>query len=222
VLQSEAVAAGGLTGEKGRKSKKPHVKFRGYSKRLALNKTNGKTISRLYGKDTAEWEGEWISLYATTVEYDGEVRDCIRIRPERPRSSDGQSQRGSQRNAPSRTGRVDPALPPNGRGGPSAQSKAERDAAEVSAVTSRYLCGEYEKVLGATGSEERMAALKVERGRAWETMSAADREAVGAAALAAKSRIDAAPTGHPAVGSDRPVAPGDGAPTAPEGEAPRG
>jgi len=83
-LQIEKAWGGEVVGEKGRKSKKPIVKFVGLDKTLALNKTNGKTIARLYGKDGTKWPGCWVTLYVTSVDYDGETRDCIRIRPSRP------------------------------------------------------------------------------------------------------------------------------------------
>jgi len=84
VVQIEKAWGGEVTGEKGRKSKKPIVKFVGLDKTLALNKTNGKTIARMYGKDGSKWAGCWVALYVTTVDYDGETRDCIRIRPNKP------------------------------------------------------------------------------------------------------------------------------------------
>jgi hypothetical protein len=84
VVQIERCTAGELVGEKGRKSKKPMVKFVGKEKKFALNKTNGKSIARMYGKDADDWAGKWIALYVTTTEFDGETRDCIRIRPQVP------------------------------------------------------------------------------------------------------------------------------------------
>ena len=51
---------------------------------LALNKTTGKAIAKLYGKDASKWAGKWIALFVSTVDYDGETRDCIRIRPRQP------------------------------------------------------------------------------------------------------------------------------------------
>lgn len=178
-----------LTGENNKKSKKPGVLFRGEPKKLALNKTNGKTIAKLYGKDTEDWVGELITIYATTTEFGGETRDCIRVRPRRPERSDGQSQPRADRRAPERQG--------GSSKGRSGSSKAERDAAEVSAVTARRLIEAYEQVDVVAGYE-RLAELKIERGRAWETMNVADREAVGAAALAAKARIDAGEAGKAA------------------------
>lgn len=84
VVQIEKAWGGELIGEKGRKSKKPMVKFAGREKSLALNKTNGKAIAKMYGKDATKWVGKWIALYVTTVDYNDEIRDCIRVRPKEP------------------------------------------------------------------------------------------------------------------------------------------
>lgn len=176
-----------LTGENNKKSKKPGVSFKGEPKKLALNKTNGKVIAKLYGRDTDDWIGERITIFATTTEFGGETRDCIRVRPRRPEADDRAGQRRNDRPAGNGKAR-------SGQG----QSKAERDAAEVSAVTAKYLIGEYEKIDGSPGfGEDKMAELKTARGRAWPTLFEADREAVAAAALAAKARIDAAAAGAP-------------------------
>lgn len=85
VLEIERVYAGELVGEKGRKSKKPFLTFKGRKKKLALNKSNGKTIARLYGADTSEWVGKLVEVYPTTTEFGGETVDCIRIRPHVPK-----------------------------------------------------------------------------------------------------------------------------------------
>lgn len=102
-IQIEKVYAGELMGEKGRKSKKPMVKFVGKDKKLALNKTNGKTIAQLYGKDTDNWAGKWITIYPTTTDFGGETVDCIRVRPQVPQgkpagkaSGNGRATKGAQ------------------------------------------------------------------------------------------------------------------------------
>lgn len=89
VFQIKAVKPGELTGQKGRKTKKPFIEFhdpdnRLHGKKLAANKTNGKSIAKMYGKDATKWVGQWIAMYCTTVDYDGETTDCIRVRPNRP------------------------------------------------------------------------------------------------------------------------------------------
>lgn len=92
VVEIESVTGGVL--ESGTvKTKKPILRLRGKRLLFALNKTNAKTIARLYGQDVEQWAGKSIALYI------GETRDpdgggkcaCIRIRPKRPDgSADGQ------------------------------------------------------------------------------------------------------------------------------------
>jgi hypothetical protein len=83
----ERVEAGVIMGEAGRKSKKPMVTFRGAKKKLALNKTNGKTIAQLYGTDTAGWVGKAVTIYPTTTTFGNETVECIRVRPIAPKSN---------------------------------------------------------------------------------------------------------------------------------------
>jgi hypothetical protein len=77
----EKVVAGTLTGQGGRKTKKPLVFFKGKEKALGLNKTNGKIICGMYGADTKNWIGKQVTLYPTKTEMAGETVDCIRIKP---------------------------------------------------------------------------------------------------------------------------------------------
>jgi hypothetical protein len=78
------VAGGELTGQGGRKSKKPLVYFEGKEKALACNKTNAKTIAALYGANTDGWVGKAITMYPTTTSMNGETVDCIRVKPAVP------------------------------------------------------------------------------------------------------------------------------------------
>ncbi len=82
----EKVSAGEITGQKGRKAKKPIITFKGAKKRFAANKTNGKVIATLYGVDTKEWIGKAITLYPTTTDMEGRTVECIRCRPVAPKS----------------------------------------------------------------------------------------------------------------------------------------
>lgn len=85
VVVIESVTGGVL--EKGKvKTKKPIVKMQGKTLLLALNKTNAKTIAKLYGTDPADWHGKSISLYVgrTRDPEDGSQCDCIRIRAQKP------------------------------------------------------------------------------------------------------------------------------------------
>lgn len=80
----EKCVAGELTGDKGRKSKKPMVSFVGTPKKLALNKTNGKAIAAMYGTAVEAWVGKQITLYPAVTDFGGETMPCIRVRPTIP------------------------------------------------------------------------------------------------------------------------------------------
>jgi hypothetical protein len=81
------VKGGNLTGQGGRKTKKPVIYMRGTTKGFALNATNGKTIAAMYGKHIEQWAGKRITLYKSTTRDpsggDAEV-ECIRVRPRVP------------------------------------------------------------------------------------------------------------------------------------------
>lgn len=79
-----SVKAGQLTGQQGRKAKKPILRFERTEKGMAANKTNCKIIAAMYGTNTREWVGKRITLYATTTEFGGETVECIRVRPQVP------------------------------------------------------------------------------------------------------------------------------------------
>lgn len=60
---------------------KPVVYFKGKEKGVVLNKTNSNMIAGLTGsRDTDDWSGCQIRLYATTTEFGGETVECIRIK----------------------------------------------------------------------------------------------------------------------------------------------
>jgi hypothetical protein len=60
---------------------KPVIWFEGKERAFVANKTNAKTISMMYGKDTSAWIGKKITLYPTTTSAGGETVGCIRVRP---------------------------------------------------------------------------------------------------------------------------------------------
>ena len=80
-LEIEKCTAGQIEGQKGRKSKKPMLTFVGAKKKLALNKTNGKIIAGLYGTETDDWVGRFVTIFPTTTDFGGETVECIRVRP---------------------------------------------------------------------------------------------------------------------------------------------
>jgi hypothetical protein len=69
---------------------KPVIFFKGAAKGFALNKTNGKIISAMYGNKTEGWIGKQITIYPTTTTFGSDTVECIRVRPTVPqgKSSD--------------------------------------------------------------------------------------------------------------------------------------
>jgi hypothetical protein len=74
-----------ITGEGGKKDKKPVIHFSDASKPMIANKTNCKVIAAMYGTDCDAWAGKRLTLYKTTTEVGGETKDCIRVRPGVPK-----------------------------------------------------------------------------------------------------------------------------------------
>lgn len=64
--------------------KRPVIEFAERPKKLVLNRTNAKTIAKLYGVMTKDWIGRAVTLFPTTTKLKGETVDCIRIRPSIP------------------------------------------------------------------------------------------------------------------------------------------
>ena len=60
---------------------KPVIYFQGKEKGLVLNKTNAKKIAEITSsKDTDDWSGCQIRIYATETEFAGETVECIRVK----------------------------------------------------------------------------------------------------------------------------------------------
>ena len=77
-------------------------------KPMVFNKTNIKTVMKLYGRNWRQnWLGKPITLYATTCEAKGgKVVDCIRVRPDAP-SISTQAQTAQPEQAPREPGSDD-------------------------------------------------------------------------------------------------------------------
>jgi hypothetical protein len=67
---------------------KPVMVFDETSKKLVLNKTNGKVLESLFGKNIADFIGKKISLCKKPVEFQGNTTMAIRILPEAPKSTE--------------------------------------------------------------------------------------------------------------------------------------
>lgn len=50
-------------------------------KPMILNSTNSKSIAKLYGPYIEDWQGQLITLFASTTKMAGETVECLRIRP---------------------------------------------------------------------------------------------------------------------------------------------
>lgn len=68
----------------GKKQKCLVAYFAESSKPMVLNKTNCKTIEKLYGPDVEQWPDKKITIFAAHVKAFGEMVDALRIRPTVP------------------------------------------------------------------------------------------------------------------------------------------
>lgn len=60
---------------------KPLVYFKGMRKPLILNRTNTDAIEDIAGTDEMnDWPGVKVEIFPSTVEVNGEAKDCIRVR----------------------------------------------------------------------------------------------------------------------------------------------
>lgn len=77
-----------VTGDGGKKEECTVAYLVGH-KPFILNRTNQKTITKLYGSPFIEdWIGKQIILYPTVTKVAGEPTECLRIRPVVPKPSD--------------------------------------------------------------------------------------------------------------------------------------
>ena len=72
-----------VEGDKGRKDQCIVAQIVG-NKPLILNKTNCKTIEKMYGPVIENWAGKQITLYESTTRMGGEMVGCLRIRSNLP------------------------------------------------------------------------------------------------------------------------------------------
>lgn len=69
----------------GGKSEECTVAYLEGTKPMILNRTNSKTIAKLYGSPFIEdWVGKLITIYPTTTKVAGETVECLRIRQVKP------------------------------------------------------------------------------------------------------------------------------------------
>jgi hypothetical protein len=56
-----------------------------FEKDWIVNKTNANALAKIHGDDTDDWEGKYVTLYSTEVEYAGETMLGIRCRLRAPK-----------------------------------------------------------------------------------------------------------------------------------------
>ena len=77
-----------VTGDGGKKDECTVAYLKGH-KPLILNRTNSKTITKIYNSPYIEdWAGKKITLYPSTTRVAGDTVECLRIRQTAPKSSE--------------------------------------------------------------------------------------------------------------------------------------
>ena len=77
------VTIGGVARENVGGEPKVIITFASGEKSLIANKTNGKALAKLFGKDTADWIGKKIVLFPCEVDFKGDSVEAVRIRAPR-------------------------------------------------------------------------------------------------------------------------------------------
>ncbi len=67
-------------GKNNPKEHKPVITFKGKSKGLVLNKTNGSILSKALGDETSDWVGKEIELICSETQFQGNLVPCIHVR----------------------------------------------------------------------------------------------------------------------------------------------
>lgn len=86
-LKIKKVVKKAVTSTNGKKDDCTVAYFEGESKPMVLNKTNCKTITKIYGTPYIEdWMGKYITIKSVEVEAFGDVVDALRVVPKQPKS----------------------------------------------------------------------------------------------------------------------------------------
>jgi len=75
-----SVAREQVVGANGKKEECPVARLKN-QKPFILNRTNNKSIEKLYGPYIEDWAGKQITLFASTTKLAGDVVECLRVRP---------------------------------------------------------------------------------------------------------------------------------------------
>lgn len=72
------------------------IKFQGKKKEFVCNKTNANRIAFAYGPNTENWIGREITLYTDLVDFQGTMREAIRVRAVKPQQPVAQQTQQAQ------------------------------------------------------------------------------------------------------------------------------
>jgi hypothetical protein len=75
------VTIAGVTREDINGEQKNVMSFANGTKKLILNKTNGRAVARILGNESRAWTGHDILLVPTQVDFKGDLVDSIRVKP---------------------------------------------------------------------------------------------------------------------------------------------
>ncbi len=73
---------------------------------LILNKTNSRSIAKLYGDNTDDWIGKRVALFSMEVQFKQDVVPAIRVRSKAPKAVQAKPAKATQAKAPA--GAIDP------------------------------------------------------------------------------------------------------------------
>ena len=112
-VQISAIDLEDLPSDKGGDKTKGIISFSGAKKKLVLNRTNGECLKAMFGRDTGDWIGKRVTLYA--AEWNGDP--CIRVRGSPDIEADVEFELRLPRKRPTKatmkkTGKAPPARPP--------------------------------------------------------------------------------------------------------------
>lgn len=74
-----------VTGANGKKEELLVIHWQENELPMVCNRTNAKTIAKLYSPYLEDWRGKKIQLFPTTTRFGGEIVECLRIRPTAPK-----------------------------------------------------------------------------------------------------------------------------------------
>lgn len=121
----------------GRKDYKPVIYLRGKEKGWILNKTNARSIAKVYGPEVMGWVGKTVVIFSTKVEARGEQVDAIRVDVEATRRHAGQAPGQDEPTHDPETGEVPEQAEAGAYDyGPPPMSDQEVENAEEALVTS--------------------------------------------------------------------------------------